>query len=58
MPKQLTFGEKDAQLIEEIKVYQKEQNIQHFIEAVRQLCCAGLNQSVNVRIDLNKGGVK
>ena len=52
MKKQITFQEHDAELIEKILAYRKENEIKSFVEAVRQLCRAGLSQSVNVKIDL------
>lgn len=52
MPKQIAFNDNDKELIEKIILYQKEKNIKHFVEAVRQLCHAGLSKSVNVQIDV------
>ena len=53
MKKQIVFNDHDKELIEKIQIYQKEHNIKSFVETVRQLCRAGLSQSVNVKIDLN-----
>ncbi len=54
MGKKIEFRETDNDLIEAIKSYQEENNIKHFVEAVRQLCRIGLNQNVQIKIDLNK----
>jgi len=54
MKKQVTFNDHDKDLIEIIKAYQKENNIQTFVETIRQLCRAGLSQSVSVKIDLKQ----
>lgn len=40
--KHITFGEKDLELIQKIKIFQKEQEIPTFIEAVRILCKKGI----------------
>lgn len=52
MKKQVTFTEKDKELVEKIETYRKENDINHFIDAVRKLCYAGLSKSVNVKIDM------
>lgn len=38
MTKQVTFGEKDSELIQKISDFQKMQKLPSFIEAVRVLC--------------------
>ena len=53
MKKQVAFNDNDFELVQKIIKYQKENNIKSFIEAVRQLCNNGLNQSVSVKIKLN-----
>lgn len=45
MPKQVTFAEKDLELIKRIETYQKEHGLPSFIEAVRILCKNGLQVS-------------
>ena len=52
MKKQISFTDKDKELIEKIESYRKENDINHFIDAVRKLCCAGLSKSVNLKIDM------
>ena len=52
--KQISLGKKDEELIKRIMLYQKEQGVQSFTEAVRQLCKNSLNCSVNVKINLKK----
>lgn len=52
MAKQVTFGERDLELIKKIETYQKEQGLPSFIEAVRILCKKGLQ--VNELISKNK----
>ncbi len=52
MGKQIQFNDKDKELIEKIHGYKEEHNISSFVEAVRQLCRAGLSKSVNVKIDV------
>ena len=42
MTKQVTFGEKDSELIQKISDFQKMQKLPSFIEAVRVLCEKGL----------------
>lgn len=42
MSKHVTFGEKDLELIQKIELFQKEQEIPTFIEAVRILCKKGI----------------
>lgn len=42
MSKNVTFGEKDSELIKKIEIYQKEQRLPSFVEAVRILCGKGL----------------
>jgi len=53
MGKQVTFNDRDEELIMKIIQYQKEHEIKSFIETVRQLCRIGLGKSVNLKIDLN-----
>ena len=52
MEKQITFRDKDKELIDQITAYQNDHEIKYFVEAVRQLCRQALSQSVNVRINL------
>ena len=52
MEKQITFRDKDKELIEQITAYQNDHEIKYFVEAVRQLCRQGLSQSINVKINL------
>ena len=54
MGKQIAFTNQDKDLIEKIQVYQKEQNIKSFVEAVRQLCRSGLSKNVNVKINVEQ----
>ncbi len=42
MSKNVSFGEKDRELIKEIEKFQKIQELPTFIEAVRILCKKGL----------------
>ena len=56
MGKKIEFRDNDKELISKIEKYQKENNIKHFVEAVRQLCRNGLNQDINVKINLNTRG--
>ena len=46
MTKQVTFGEKDSELIQKISDFQKMQKLPSFIEAVRVLCEKGLQLKV------------
>ena len=52
MSKQIKFCEKDEKLINQIIEYQKKNNINSFVEAVRQLCYSALESTVNVKINL------
>ena len=52
MGKQILFNDNDKSLIEKIQAYREEKEIKSFVEAVRQLCRAGLAKSVNVKIDM------
>ena len=52
MKKQVCFNENDCELIQRIKDYQKENEIQSFVEAIRRLCNNALNLNVNVKINL------
>ncbi len=52
MEKQIKFNDNDKDLIQKIQIYRDEHNIKSFVEAVRQLCRAGLSKSVNVKIDV------
>ena len=52
MGKQITFNDSDKVLIQKIQTYKEEHNISSFVEAVRQLCRAGLSKSVNLQIDV------
>ena len=54
MKKQVLFNDRDQELISRIETYQKDNEIKSFVEAVRQLCRAGLSQSVSVTIDLKQ----
>ena len=54
MGKKIEFRDTDKDLIEAIKSYQEENHIKHFVEAVRQLCRSGLDQNVQIKIELNK----
>lgn len=54
MKKQVLFNDRDQELISQIETYQKDNEIKSFVEAVRQLCRAGLSQSVSVTIDLKQ----
>ena len=45
MSKRLTFTDNDKELIEEIQLFQKEQKLPSFIEAVRRLCENGLSMN-------------
>jgi len=45
MAKQVTFGEKDSELIQKINNFQKNQKLPSFIAAVRILCEKGLQVS-------------
>ena len=54
MKKQVLFNDRDQELISRIETYQKDNEIKSFVEAVRQLCRAGLPQSVSVTIDLKQ----
>lgn len=40
--KQIAFVTRDADLIRRIEVYQRENKLPYFVEAVRQLCEKGL----------------
>ena len=40
--KHVTFGEKDLELIRKIEIFQREQGIPAFVEAVRILCKKGI----------------
>ena len=52
MKKQVTFNDNDLELVQKIIDYQKEHNIKSFTETIRQLCRNGLDQSVNVKINI------
>lgn len=43
MAKSISFTDNDKELIEEIRKFQKAQNLPHFVEAVRVLCKSGLS---------------
>lgn len=45
MKKQMSFGEKDKELVQRILEFQKVQRISSFTEAVRSLCESGLSIS-------------
>lgn len=45
MAKQMTFGDKDAELVKRIAEFQKAQELPTFIAAVRALCESGLGIS-------------
>lgn len=42
MAKQVTFSEKDADLVKDIVAFQKAHELPSFVEAVRRLCRNGL----------------
>ena len=45
MSKKISFTDKDKELIKLIQLFQKEQELPSFIEAVRRLCKNGLRMS-------------
>lgn len=49
MSKKVTFAEKDSELIKKIEDFQKAQELQAFVEAVRVLCKKGLQVSELVK---------
>lgn len=49
MSKQISFIDKDKELIAQIERFQKEQGLPSFIEAVRCLCKNGLSMSSVVK---------
>ncbi len=40
--KGITFGEKDKELIKKLEDFQKRNELEHFVDAVRKLCEVGL----------------
>ena len=42
MSKSVSFNDKDEELIKRIEKYQQENNIRHFIDAIRDLCDVAL----------------
>ncbi len=52
MNKQVAFVKKDGELIKKILLYQQQNNLPTFIDAVRQLCNSALEHNVNVQIKL------
>ena len=52
MIKQIAFCKKDEELVERIQLYQQQNNLPSFVEAVRQLCCNALDCNVSVKINL------
>lgn len=45
MSKKVTFTDNDAELIKQIRLFQKDQKLPSFVEAVRHLCKNGLHMS-------------
>lgn len=52
MPVGVTFVEKDSELVQQIKEFQKEQGLPTFVSAVRLLCKNGLNMNDVVKVSL------
>lgn len=50
--KQVTFCDKDKELIKKIEDYKEEKGLPSFVETVRQLCNDALERNINVKIKL------
>ena len=42
MGKGITFGKKDEKLIKKVENFQRKNDLEHFVDAVRKLCEIGL----------------